>query len=34
MPKSITRKLPLSMIKQVEGFEYLTDEHSRIKFEF
>ena len=25
MPKSITRKLPLSTIKQVEGFEHLTD---------
>ncbi len=28
MSKSITRKLPISTIKQVEGFEYLTDEQA------
>ena len=26
MPNLITRKLPLSKIKHVEGFEHLTDE--------
>ena len=28
MPKSITRELPISTIKQVEGFQHLTDEQA------
>ena len=28
MSKLITRKLPISTIKQVEGFEHLTDEQA------